>query len=136
MKVTKGGSSAGLAIMTRLFLESSQNSSALVFPPTEIGFATPPGNVFTFASVSSTQTCPGPQVAGGLGGVPTCGKQVPPVSPTQTSVWLLTVARPSGPEVSLLPVKPWNPLFTTCVRVGGKVDRSRMSIVLLLRSAR
>src|ERR1700746_2265390 len=130
MKVTKGGSSAGLAIMTRLFLESSQNSSALVFPPTEIGFATPPGNVFTLASVLSTQTCPGPHSGFGF------GKQVPPVSPTQTSVWLLTVAKPSGPEVSLLPVKPWNPLFTTCVRVGGKVDRSRMSIVLLLRSAR
>src|ERR1700730_4841570 len=101
MKVTKGGDSAGLAIMTRLFFESSQNSSALVVPPTEIGFAAPPGNVFTFASVSSTQTCPGPQAVA-------VGKQVPPVSPTQTSVWLLTVAKPSGPEVSLLPVKPWN----------------------------
>ena len=69
-----------------------------VVPPTEIGFATPPGNVFTLASVLSTQTCPGPR--------PGHRSAESALSPTQISVWLLTVNTPSGPEVSLLPVKP------------------------------
>ena len=45
-----------------------------------------PGNVFTapVARHSITQTFPG-------------------LSPTQSSVWLLAVTTPSGPEVSLLP---------------------------------
>src|SRR6185437_14193848 len=52
----------------------------------------------------------------------------------QASVWLLTVAKPSGPEVSLLPVKPANPELTNCEMLW--VAPSITSTDLLLRSAK
>ena len=102
--------------MTTLFFVSVQNSSALVVPPMAIGFVAPPGNVFT-AKVKAS-----------------CTQSLPGLSPTQTSVWLLTVARPSGPEVSLLPVKPANPELTNCAMLW--VVPSMTSTDLLLRSAK
>ncbi len=60
--------------------------------------------VFKLRSVFMTQTFPGPH---GFGS----GKQVPPMSPTQSSVLLLAVNTPSGPEMSLSPVKPGTPCW-------------------------
>ena len=58
------------------------------------------------------------------------------MSPTQISVWLLDGQHAVGTGGVVVAGEARNPVLTTCVRVGGKVDRSRMSIVLLLRSAR
>src|SRR5262245_20569888 len=67
----------------------------------------------------------------------------PGLSPTQSSVCLLgllgdggTVNTPSGPEVSLSPVKPANPGLGNGVTAPGCCVASTTSIALLLRSAK
>ena len=127
MKVTKGGvSSAGLAIMIRLSWDRSRVHRLWLSRRPGSGSSPPQEWVYARVRVkypdlprsshSSTQTFPG-------------------LSPTQSSVLLLAVNTPSGPEVSLLPVKPANPVLTNCVSGQGALG-STTSIALLLRSAR
>src|SRR5262245_34491424 len=137
MKVTKGppllAGSAGLAIMTTLSLSLklvTQSSSALVVDVftggvpvvlTKIGLSCPfiCDGVFTAPVVASiTQTFPG-------------------LSPTQTSVLLLSVNTPSGPEKSFPPgLTPANPGLGNGVTAPGCCVASTTSIALLLRSAK
>src|SRR5262249_18778074 len=57
------------------------------------------------------------------------------LSPTQSSL-LLTVSTPSGPEVSLLPVKPAYCGLMNCLTPAARLLGSTTSIALLLRSAK
>src|SRR5262245_3195711 len=98
MKVTKGGVSAGLAIMTTLSLSLklvTQSSSALVVDALVGGVV---GFVLTKIGLSCPFICAGVFIAPVVASIT---QTFPGLSPTQSSVLLLAVNTPSGPALSL-----------------------------------